>query len=369
MSRLAGLVAAGQSIWVDDLSRDLVASGELARRVELQSVTGVTSNPTIFAGAIIGGAAYRDQLLEMARQGASTAEIYAALITADIQGACDVLRPAWELFGRTDGFVSVEVSPDLAHQVEETVAEVREWVKRIDRPNLLVKVPATAEGVPAITRLIGEGISINVTLIFSLERYRQVMEAYVLGLEALRDLGGYVGSVNSVASFFVSRFDTETDRRLDAIGNPRALQMRGMAAVANARAAYGLFQEVFRGERWDALAQAGANLQRPLWASTSTKNPAYRDTMYVDALVAADTVNTMPRSTLEAYHDHGPEIPDPFSESDIDSARLELDALGDVGIDYADVTATLEREGVQKFADSFHELIAAIDEARQRLGA
>ena len=366
MSRLAALAQVGQSIWVDDLSRDLVASGELANRVSAQSVTGVTSNPTIFAAAILGSDDYDEQLAGEARRGASTSEIYSALVTRDIQGACDVLRPVWERSGRRDGLVSVEVSPELAHDTEGTVAEVREWVKRIDRPNLLVKVPATEEGIPAVESLVSEGVSINITLIFSLARYRQVMEAYLSGLEKLSAIGGEVAAVNSVASFFVSRFDTETDERLTAIGSDEALALRGKTAVANARAAYGLFGEVFAGERWEALESQGAAVQRPLWASTSTKNPSYRDTLYVDTLAAAHTVNTMPRSTLEAYEDRGPVAPELFGSAEISQANADLQALADVGVSYDSVTETLEREGVEKFADSFHELVQAIDVSRLR---
>ncbi len=365
MSKLAALVAAGQSIWIDELSRDLINSGELATRVAGQFVTGVTSNPTIFAGAIIGGSKhYQRQLAAEAKAGAPLADIYSSLITRDIQQACDVLGETWEASGHRDGLVSVEVSPELAHDTDATVVEVREWAKRVDRPNLLVKVPATAAGVPAIEQLTSEGISVNVTLIFSLERYQQVMDAYLAGLRKLVDLGGDSSSVNSVASFFVSRFDTETDPRLEAIGTPEALALRGKTAVANARAAFGLFQRTFDGEAWDSLKRVGAAVQRPLWASTSTKNPAYRDTLYVDTLVAAQTVNTMPRSTLDAYEDHGPE-PEPFGADDIAGASTTLEALAEAGIDYDDVTETLEREGVQKFADSFHELLAALDRGRR----
>jgi transaldolase len=366
VSNLATIAALGQSIWIDDLSRDLIGSGELARRIAEESVTGVTSNPTIFAAAVTGSTTYDPQIRELARRGASTPEIYSAVVTQDIQDACDVLRPVWERTDGCDGFVSVEVSPDLAHDTEGTVSEVREWTKRVDRPNLLVKVPATAEGVPAIAGLIGEGISINVTLIFALRRYRQVMEAYLQGVEELKDLGGDVSTVKSVASFFVSRFDTETDRRLTEIGTPEALTLRGKTAVANARVAYGEFLEVFAGERWESLARAGATVQRPLWASTSTKNAAYPDTLYVDALVAPDTVNTMPRPTLAAYQDHGNSNPHPFGAEDIARAREDLARLASVGVDYDDVTATLEREGVQKFADSYHELLEAIDVQRRR---
>ncbi len=366
-SHLHAVALAGQSIWSDQISRAMLDSGELARRIGADAVTGVTSNPTIFAKAITGSEDYDAALAELVDRGASVEEIYAHLVTADIRDACDVLRPVFEATEGRDGFVSVEVSPELADDTDGTVAEAREWSKRVDRPNLLVKVPATPAGIPAIARLIGEGISVNVTLIFSLRRYREVMDAYLRGLETFRQVGGDLGAVASVASFFVSRMDTEVDRRLETIGTPQALALRGAAAVANARAAYDEFLSVFRGPRWEALATAGARIQRPLWASTSTKNPAYRDTLYVDTLVAPHTVNTMPLDTIDAYQDHGPAKPRIVGPEEIARARATLRELAAVGIDYDDVTATLEREGIEKFVASYRELIANLGEKRAAL--
>lgn len=363
MSRLAALAELGQSIWIDDLSRDLIRSGELADRVIHYSVTGITSNPTIFASAIIGSDSYEAQIAHLAAGGVSTPEIYAELVTVDIQEACDILRDQWERTSGGDGYVSVEVSPDLAGDTEATVAEAREWSKKVDRPNLYVKVPATPAGIPAIARLIGEGISINVTLIFSLARYAEVMDAYLEGLRRLVGDGGNLSTVNSVASFFVSRFDTEVDRHL-----PESSPLRGKTAIANARAAYGAFLEGLSTEEWRSLADAGARKQRPLWASTSTKNRDYSDIMYVESLAAADSVNTMPRSTLEAYQDHGPLEPERFGTIEIAAAEETLDALAEAAVSYDEVTATLEEEGVDKFAASYHQLLEAIETERLRLG-
>jgi transaldolase len=364
-SRLHGLAAAGQSVWSDQISRRMIDSGELARRVTEDAVTGVTSNPTIFAGAIAGTSDYDRQLRDVAASSGSPADGAVALITADIQDACEVLRPVWEWSDGADGFVSVEVSPFLANDTEATVAEAREWVKRVDRGNLLVKVPATAEGVEAIRRLTAEGISINVTLIFSLERYGEVMQAYQDGLAVFADAGGRLKTVNSVASFFVSRVDTEVDRRLERIGTPEALELRGRAAIANARLAYGRFLAHFRRPEWQDLAAQGARVQRPLWASTSTKNPAYPDTLYVESLVAPHTVNTMPLDTIDAYQDHGTVLPQPFGESEVAQAELTLEALEGAGIDMDDVVQVLEVEGVDKFARSWQELL---DHIASKLG-
>ncbi len=361
-SNLHRLAAAGQSIWSDQISRSMLDSGELARRIEQDAVTGVTSNPAIFAAAIVGSADYSAQMSDLASRGAAPSEIVAALMTDDLQRACDTLRPVWDSSGGRDGFVSVEVDPELAHDTEGTIAEAREWVKRIDRPNLLVKVPATAAGIPAIRSLIGEGISINVTLIFSLARYAEVMDAYLAGLEDLIAIGGSPGNVASVASFFVSRVDSEVDPRLESIGTDRALALRGKAAVANARVAYDEFWDTFRGPRWQGLAAAGARVQRPLWASTSTKNAGYRDTLYVDTLIAPHTVNTMPLATIDAYQDHGPAI-SIMGPEEVADARSTLAQLGDVGVDYDDVVAVLEREGVEKFVDAGRKLLADVERA------
>ena len=360
LSPLHSLTLAGQSIWADQISRAMLDSGELARRVGRQNITGVTSNPSIFAGAITRSADYDAEMARLIRQGSDPDETYAELITRDIADACDVLMPVHGRTDGADGFVSVEVSPQLAADTPATVAEAREWVKRVSRPNLLVKVPATPEGIPAIRRLTGEGISVNVTLIFSLGRYRRVMDAYLSGLEDYVSVGGNLREVASVASFFVSRVDTEVDRRLEAMGDARALAMRGKAAVANARAAYGEFLSTFSGDRWNRLATQGARIQRPLWASTSTKNPAYPDTLYVDTLVAPHTVNTLPLSTIEAYADHGSSRPTIFGPEEIARSRRFLDSLGEAGVDYDDVVQTLEAEGVRKFAESFVELQAHI---------
>lgn len=366
-SNLHRLATAGQSVWSDQISRSMLDSGELDSRIADDAVTGVTSNPSIFAAAIVGSADYADRLAELAAGGAAAGEIVAALMAEDLQRACDALRNVWEGCDGRDGHVSVEVDPELAHDTEGTVAEAREWVKRIDRPNLLVKVPATPAGVPAISTLIGEGISINVTLIFSLERYAEVMEAYLSGLERYAATGGDISKVASVASFFVSRFDTEIDSRLEAIGTPAALAMRGKAAIANAQAAYGLFLETFNGERWQPLVAKGARLQKPLWASTSTKSPVYRTTLYVDTLIAPHTVNTMPLSTIDAYQASAPPLVIMGPEQIADAANA-LAALAAIGVDYADVSAVLEREGVEKFMDAGRKLLADVAQAANGLG-
>lgn len=360
-SNLHGLAAAGVSIWSDQISRQMLEKGELEQRIEEDAVTGVTSNPTIFANAIVGSTDYDDQLRELEAEGLPTEEIAKRVIADDIVRACDVLLPVHQASAGLDGFVSVEVSPDLASDSNATVAEARDWVGRINRPNLLVKVPATPEGIPAIRRLIGKGISINVTLIFSLERYGEVMDAYIAGLEHLHEAGGDLDSVFSVASFFVSRFDTEVDRRLDEIGTAEALALKGMTAVANARVAYERFLHEFATTGFALLAGKGAHPQYPLWASTSTKNPDYPDLMYVEGLVAPHTVNTMPLETIDAYQDHGDPDPAPFGPAEMAAAKSTLDRLEDVGVDYADVVATLEREGVEKFAASWHELLEGIE--------
>ncbi len=353
---LHALTLAGQSIWADQISRAMLDSGELSRRVRQQHITGVTSNPSIFAAAITKSNDYDREMARLIRQGSDPDETYAELITRDITDACDVLGPVHRATGGADGFVSVEVSPVLAADTPATVAEAREWVKRVSRPNLLVKVPATPEGIPAIRQLTGEGISVNVTLIFSLARYRKVMDAYLAGLEDYWQVGGNLREVSSVASFFVSRVDTEVDRRLEHRGDPKALALRGKAAVANARAAYGEFLSVFSGDRWDRLAARGARIQRPLWASTSTKNPAYPDTLYVDTLVSPHTVNTLPLSTIEAYADHGARRPQIFGPEETAQSRSLLAELEAVGIDYRDVVQILETQGVRSFAESFVEL-------------
>lgn len=362
-SNLRGLAKAGVSIWSDQISKAMLDSGELAQRVERDAVTGVTSNPTIFAGAIVGSSDYDQQLHDLKSAGTPTEEIVKSLMAEDISRACDVLMPIHHKTDGKDGFVSVEVSPTLASDTEATVAEARDWVKKIDRRNLLVKVPATPEGIPSIKRLIGEGISVNVTLIFSLERYGEVIDAYLGGLEAYHEVGGNLSTVASVASFFVSRFDSEVDRRLDAIDSSEASELKGVTAVANARVAYGQFVNEFASTRYGMLAAKGARPQRPLWASTSTKNPDYNDLLYVEGLVASNTVNTMPLGTIDGYQDHGDPAPKAFSKFDIIKAREDLDRLDRVGIDYADVVNTLEREGVEKFVASWMELLEGVESA------
>jgi transaldolase len=363
ISNLHGLAAAGVSVWSDQISRRMLDTGELTRRAEHDAVTGVTSNPTIFAAAVGGSDDYTDQLMDLKSAGVPTEEIVKALMADDIRRACDVLTPIHDSTSGVDGYVSVEVDPYLAAETEATIAEARDWVKQVDRDNLLVKVPATPEGIPAIRALIGEGVSVNVTLIFSLARYREVIDAYMSGLEDLADVGGDMASVASVASFFVSRFDTEVDPRLEAVGSNDAHDLRGHLAVANARAAYGIFMEAFATPRFEALSAQGARPQRPLWASTSTKNPAYSDLLYVENLVAKDTVNTMPLATIDAYQDHGDPEPSTFDAVDIVRANDELEKLGTLGVDYRDVVDTLEREGVEKFQASWQELLDRVDSA------
>jgi transaldolase len=356
-SNLHGLAAAGVSVWSDQISRAMLDGGELAKRIDRDAVTGVTSNPTIFAGAIVGSSDYDTQLDELRAAGLETDEIVKTLMAEDIRRGCDLLAPVYARTNGTDGFVSVEVSPTLAADTDATVAEARDWVKQIDRPNLLVKVPATAEGMPAISRLIGEGISVNVTLIFGLNRYQQVIDAYLEGLETFASVGGNLARVASVASFFVSRFDSEVDRRLDEIGTEAAAELKGRTAVANARVAYGIYLDHFPGERFRPLAALGAKPQKPLWASTSTKNPDYHDLLYVEDLVANNTVNTMPLATIDAYQDHGDPAPEQFDSEDITGADGVLSRLGEVGVAYDDVVETLETEGVDKFVASWLELI------------
>lgn len=362
-SNLHGLAAAGVSIWSDQISKTMLDSGELARRITDDAVTGVTSNPTIFAGAIVGSSDYDDQLSDLKSAGVSTEEIVKTLMASDLKRACDELAGIFESTDGTDGFVSVEVSPTLAGDTEASVAEARDWVKQIDRPNLLVKIPATPEGIPAIRRLLAEGISVNITLIFSLERYKEVMEAYLSGMEEFGASGGDLSKVASVASFFVSRFDTEVDRRLDAIDTPEASSLKGVAANANARVAYGLFLDEFASSRFESLAEKDARVQKPLWASTSTKNPDYPDLLYVENLVVPNTVNTMPLATMDAYQDHGDPSPRPFTDSDIDQARLDLARLAEVGVDYDDVVQVLEDEGVDKFTKSWLEVLEDVEKA------
>jgi len=355
----------GQSVWIDYLSRDLLHSGGLAHMMEADAVVGVTSNPTIFQKALSQGDAYDEQLAELLETTRDPKELFIALASADVGEACDLLRPVWERTAGADGYVSIEVDPTLAYDTERTTAEAVRLHSLIDRPNLLVKIPATKPGLPAIEDMIAKGKSINVTLIFSLERYVEVAEAYIRGLQRLRAHGGDVSTVSSVASFFVSRVDTEADRRLDAIGGHDSL--KGKLAVANAKLAYERFKQIFSGDRWDELALHGARPQRCLWASTSTKNPAYRDVLYVEELIGAHTVNTMPEETISAFQDHGHTAP--TLERDIPEAESVFAQLADAGVDYDDITETLEREGVEKFADSFAELLDGIRASSAELKA
>ncbi len=355
----------GQSVWIDYLSRPFVQDGDLAGLVE-QGVEGVTSNPTIFQGAIAEGDAYDQQIREIVEGGESEPkEIFIALASADIRDACDVLRSVYDGGDGKDGYVSFEVDPNLAHDTEDTIEEAKRLHALIDKPNLFIKIPATKEGLPAIEETIAAGIPVNVTLIFSLERHKAVAEAYVRGLQRLADSGGDLTKVASVASFFVSRVDTEADKRLDALGGHD--ELKGKLAIANAALAYQTYKEVFSGEAWEALEAKGASKQRCLWASTSTKNPDYRDVIYVEELVGPDTVNTMPRATVEAVLDHG-EIRDSLEE-DVEGSRKVLADLEAAGIDYDDVVDTLEKEGVEKFAASFKELFADIESKRDQLVA
>ena len=365
-SRLRSLSRLGQSIWLDSISREMLETGELDRYLA-KGITGVTSNPTIFAKAMTSGDSYDSQVGELAARGASVDEIYVAVVTSDIRAACDAMTPAHRDSEGKDGFVSVEVSPELAHDPVLTADEARDWVKRVNRPNLLIKVPATREGITAIEDLTAEGISVNVTLIFSLDRYRSVIEAYLSGLERYSRSGGDLGTVNSVASFFVSRFDTEVDARLERIGTPAALALQGRTAVANARVAYLEFLRSFSSDRWHRLRRAGANVQKPLWASTSTKNPDYPDTLYIDTLVAPETINTLPESALAAYEDHGSRTPEVLGIEQLNDGVLVLEDLEAIGIDYDDVTAKLERQGVGSFVASFREMISDIERKREAL--
>jgi len=356
-SPLHELAARGQSVWIDYLSRDLVHGGGLARAMVEDAVVGVTSNPTIFQKALSSSDVYDVQLREVLAEERDPKEVFLRLAVRDVTDALDLLRPVWEETGGLDGYVSLEVDPTLAYDTEGTTAEAVRLHALVDRPNLLVKIPATKPGLPAIEDMIAKGKSINVTLIFSLERYAEVAEAYVRGLERLVAGGGDPRRVASVASFFVSRVDSEADKRLEPIGGA-ALELRGKLAVANARLAYERYGEVFSGERWEFLAGKGARPQRCLWASTSTKNPAYRDVLYVEELIGPMTVNTMPEETIRAFQDHGRVAG--TLEQGLDEAKALLDALAGAGVDYDDVTETLEREGVEKFADSFAELLAGI---------
>ena len=361
-SRLHEVAARGQSVWFDTLSRELVESGELKRMMDEDAVTGVTSNPTIFQKALASGDAYDEQLRGCLEKTDDAAEIFFELALDDIRDACDVLRPAFDASDGEDGYVSMEVLPGLAYDTEATFDQARWISKQVDKPNLYVKIPATLAGLPAIEDCTAHGTSINITLIFSLDRYKAVVEAYLRGLERLVASGGDPSKVNSVASFFVSRVDTEADKRL---GDSK---LKGKLAIANAKLAYQHYLETFTGPRWEYLASKGARKQRCLWASTSTKNPDYRDVIYVEELIGPDTVNTMPLETIEAFQDHGEVRGDTVLEGIDDAKRLFVE-LRDAGVDYDDVVETLEREGVEKFADSYDQLLDGIRAKKNVLAA
>ncbi len=356
---LAALSAAGVSVWLDDLSRERIRSGNLQELIDTKSVVGVTTNPSIFQAALSKGTAYAAQVAELAERGADVDATIRTATTDDVREACDVLRPQWDESNGSDGRVSIEVDPRLAHDTDKTILQAIELWKIVNRPNLLIKIPATKAGLPAITAVLAEGISVNVTLIFSVERHRAVMDAYLDGLEAAFKAGHDLNNIHSVASFFVSRVDTEIDARLEKIGTKEALALRGKAGVANARLAYAAFQDVFcHGGRWRRIAQAGGWVQRPLWASTGVKNPDYSDTLYVTELVAPDTVNTMPEKTMDAVAHHGHVKGDTISGTAA-AAQAVFDELTAVGIDLDDVFVVLEDEGVDKFEKSWQELLDA----------
>jgi transaldolase len=353
--RLGALADAGVSIWLDDLSRELIETGDLAELTTTKHVVGVTTNPSIFASALADGERYDDQVAGLTRGGAGVDDVITEVTTDDVRNACDVLHEVFERTGGLDGRVSIEVAPTLAFDTEATIEQATQLWRKVDRPNLFIKIPATTESLPAVTAALGEGISVNVTLIFGLARYDQVMEAYLAGLEHARNQGIDLSTIHSVASFFVSRVDTEIDKRLEEIGTDDALALRGKAAVANARLAYERFEQVFASERFEALAEHGAHPQRPLWASTGVKNEDYPDTLYVSELVTSGTVNTMPGKTMDAFADHGELSGDTVRGAYADAHEV-MAQLQKVGIDYDDVIASLEREGVDKFVASWHEL-------------
>jgi len=356
---LAAVSAAGVSVWLDDLSRDRLTSGNLLELIDTKSVVGVTTNPSIFQAALSQGHAYDAQVAELAERGTDVDATIRAVTTDDVCQACDVLKPQWDASDGVDGRVSIEVDPRLAHDADKTIQQAIELWKIVDRPNLFIKIPAMEDGLSAITTVIGQGISVNVTLIFSVERHRLVMDAYLAGLEIAKAAGHDLSTIHSVASFFVSRVDTEIDKRLEGIGTEEALALRGQAGVANARLAYAAYQEVFeRGDRYAALQGDGARAQRPLWASTGVKNPDYSDTVYVTELIAPHTVNTMPEKTIDAVADHGVILGDTVTGTS-DAAQGIFDELDTIGVDLRDVFLALENDGVDKFKKSWQELLEA----------
>jgi transaldolase len=363
----------GQSVWYDNIDRAQLVSGQFKRMLDEDGVVGVTANPTIFQKSISHGHAYDEQMTELIKAGKDVNDIYAALIIRDIQTVADVLRPIYNSSNMKDGYVSLEVSPDLAHDTDKTIAEVRRFWKMVDRPNLMIKIPATPEGIPAVQMALTEGINVNITLIFSIDSYRQVTEAYLNALEERNAEGKDISHIASVASFFVSRVDTLVDKLLedkikatsDSAEQQKLKSLEGKAAIANARLVYQEFKRIFHAPRFETLKHSGAHVQRPLWASTSTKNPAYRDVLYAEELIGPDTVDTMPLETIENFRDHGRVRLS--IEDNLDQARAELDALEQLGIHYQAVTQQLQVEGVQKFADSFHELFQGIEEKQKAI--
>ena len=356
---VAALREAGVSVWLDDLSRERLRSGNLQELIDTKGIVGVTTNPSIFQAALADGDAYNEQLRALAAEGKDVDETVFALTTDDVRAACDLFRPLHEATDGVDGRVSIEVDPRLAHDAERTAAQAAELAAAVDRPQVHIKIPATEAGLPAITRTLAQGISVNVTLIFSLERYRAVMNAFIEGLEQALDAGKDISTIHSVASFFVSRVDSEIDARLETIGTDEALALRGRAAVANARLAYQAYEEVFATPRWQRLEAEGGRRQRPLWASTGVKNPDYPDTLYVTELVAADTVNTMPEKTLDATIDHGEVTGDTVTGGYAEAEQV-LDQLASLGVDYTEVTDQLETEGVEKFEKSWAKLLDGV---------
>ena len=365
---LADLSAAGVSIWLDDISRDRLRTGNLQHLIDDHQVVGVTSNPTIFQKALSQGDAYDEQTADLALRGTDVGEAVRAITTYDVRWGCDVMRPVYDRSGGEDGRVSIEVDPRIAHDTDRTVAEAKALWWLVDRENLFIKIPATLEGLPAITRTLAEGISVNVTLIFSLERYDAVMDAFMAGLEQAKENGHDLAPIASVASFFVSRVDTEVDKRLDKLGSEEAKSLRGAAAIANARLAYEHYEKAFDTDRWRALEAAGAKKQRPLWASTGVKDPAYDDTRYVIDLVAPNVVNTMPEATLDAVEDHG-QVRGDTIRGLYGEAQQVLDRLEALGISYDDVVDVLEVEAVKKFEDSWNELIEQVTSSLEDAGA
>jgi len=364
-SPLGGLMRERQSIWLDFIHRTMLKNGELKALIEGRGVRGVTSNPTIFEQAIGKSDAYDEAIVALG-SGKDTEAVFEALAIEDIRAACDLFLPIYEMGAANDGYVSMEVSPRLAHDTEGSLSAARRLWKAIARPNAMIKIPGTPEGLPAITTALSEGINVNITLLFAVEMYEQVIDAYMAGLERREASGESVANVRSVASFFVSRVDSETDKRLEALAKPAVTKpLMGTAAVANAKLAYAKYVEHFEGRRFRALMGKGAAVQRPLWASTGTKNPAYRDTMYVDDLIGPDTVNTMPPATLDAFADHGTAAR--TVDRDVDQARRQITAIEALGVSLKDVTDFLVKDGVKKFADSYTALLAAVDVKRQKL--